>query len=341
MEISVIMPVYNGEKYIADTIDSILNQSFYDFEFIIINDGSNDTSREIIEGYCDNRIVLLNNKINLGIVHSLNRGLRKAGGKYIARIDCDDTCDKERLEKQKKYLDDHLSIGVVGCYVKIIDEFDREISSIKRSISQNQIKWKLLYDTTLMHPSVMFRKSLIIKYGMYSSEYPHSEDYELWSRLSSKTNFCQLSDFLVTLRKHRNNIGVKYSSKQGYTHLQIVKSNIRKYLKEGENEEYVSMIAMSIIPEYKTKNLKSSIIDYVFEILNNFIETYKLDKRDISWILNDFSNIILRVFSKLSFKKKIMGVQILLKNYFSLKYNKNLLAMYIIINILRKLLERK
>ena len=113
-KISVVMPAYNAEKYIGEAIESILNQTFKDFEFIIINDGSVDHTKEIIREYNDPRIVLLENDKNRGIVLSLNKGLDAATGKYIARMDADDIALKNRFERQVEYLDEHKDIGVLG-----------------------------------------------------------------------------------------------------------------------------------------------------------------------------------------------------------------------------------
>lgn len=119
-KISVVMPAYNAEKYIGEAIESILNQTFKDFEFIIINDGSVDHTKEIIREYNDPRIVLLENDKNRGIVLSLNKGLDAATGKYIARMDADDIALKNRFERQVEYLDEHKDIGVLGKVTDVV-----------------------------------------------------------------------------------------------------------------------------------------------------------------------------------------------------------------------------
>ncbi len=121
-KVSVIMSVYNGDKYLREAIESILNQTFTDFEFIIVNDGSTDNSLEIIESYDDERIKTINNKKNIGLTKSLNKALKFAKGKYIARQDADDVSLPNRFEKQVEYLDSHPEVALVGTSVYLIDE---------------------------------------------------------------------------------------------------------------------------------------------------------------------------------------------------------------------------
>ena len=116
------MPVYNGERYLREAIDSILNQTFKDFEFLIINDGSTDLSVEIIESYADKRISLAHNGQNLGLITTLNRGFDLACGEYIARMDCDDISLPDRLEKQVVFMDNHPEIGICGSWVSAISD---------------------------------------------------------------------------------------------------------------------------------------------------------------------------------------------------------------------------
>ena len=163
-KISVVMPAYNAEKYIGEAIESILNQTFKDFEFIIINDGSVDHTKEIIQKYNDSRIVLLENDKNRGIVLSLNKGLDAATGEYIARMDADDIALMNRLERQAEYLDEHKDIGVLGTGICI---FGEKIKEQKRVFTTNseQLKAELIFNPCIAHPTVMIRKSVLQKYN--------------------------------------------------------------------------------------------------------------------------------------------------------------------------------
>jgi len=121
-EVTVLMSVYNGEKYLREAIDSILNQTFTDFEFLIVNDGSTDRTAEILRSYDDPRIIIINNEKNIGLTKSLNIGLRMAKGEYIARMDADDVSMPERLQKQIELLNQKKNTGLVGTYYTIINE---------------------------------------------------------------------------------------------------------------------------------------------------------------------------------------------------------------------------
>src|SRR6185295_9135648 len=158
-QVSVLMSVYNGEKYLKEAMESILNQSFSDFEFLIFNDSSTDSSREIILSYNDPRIVLIDNKKNIGLTKTLNKGISLAKGKYIARMDADDVCHPERLNEQVNYLDKNAEVAVCGTWVQFLNE--NEV--VKLPTKKNEIKTLLFCNSCLAHPSVMIRKSFLEK----------------------------------------------------------------------------------------------------------------------------------------------------------------------------------
>ena len=208
-KISVVMPAYNAEKYIGEAIESILNQTFKDFEFIIINDGSVDHTKEIIREYNDPRIVLLENDKNRGIVLSLNKGLDAATGKYIARMDADDIALKNRFERQVEYLDEHKDIGVLGTG---ICTFGEKIKEQKRVFTTNaeQLKAELLFNSCIAHPTVMIRKSVLQKYNLkYNTEFAGAEDYCLWWNIAKVSKIATLPDILLDYRIHESQITKK------------------------------------------------------------------------------------------------------------------------------------
>ena len=142
-KVTVLMPVYNGSKYLKAAIDSILSQSFTDFEFLIINDGSTDDSVKIINSYHDQRIKLIDNKINQGLVAVLNQGLKLAIGEYIARMDSDDFSTCNRLSQQVRFMDKHNDIGVLGSWVKIMKGSDEFLG--RYFLNHEEIKANLLF----------------------------------------------------------------------------------------------------------------------------------------------------------------------------------------------------
>jgi len=211
-KVTVLMAVYNGEKYLRESIDSILNQTFTNFEFLIINDGSTDKTLEILKSYSDLRIKIINNKENIGLIKSLNKGLKIAKGKYIARMDADDISEPERFEKQVEFLNTNPSIGVVGINSIVIDEEGNIVSKLARPISHNKIIAKILSENQMVHSSLMLRKNLLEKYGYYNEEAILVEDYELLLRLFTVTKLANLPNYLHQWRK--NPTGISFSNRQ-------------------------------------------------------------------------------------------------------------------------------
>jgi glycosyltransferase involved in cell wall biosynthesis len=202
--ISVVMPVYNAERYLNDSIQSILNQTFKDFEFIIINDGSTDHSKKILEKFKkeDKRIVLINNTKNLGLQKTLNRGLKIAKGRYIARMDADDISLPNRLGIQFSYLEKNKDIFLIGGSAIVIDEEGEKIGSLLKGNNPKKIQKKLLKYNPFVHPSIMFRNT---KEFFYREKFICSEDYDLYLRMiSNKKLIVNIPDFLIRYRITKN-----------------------------------------------------------------------------------------------------------------------------------------
>jgi len=185
-KVSVILPVYNAEKYLAAAIDSILNQTFTDFELLLVNDGSTDSSETIIQRYNDPRIVYVQNEQNEGLIYSLNKAIDLARGEYIARMDADDIAMPARLEEQVKRFET-VSVAVLATTVKLIDENDQPLPDWEddvRHTSSEQIKRFLLKDNCVAHPTVLAKTELFRKYK-YQYNQKYSEDYDLWLRVAT------------------------------------------------------------------------------------------------------------------------------------------------------------
>jgi len=212
--VSVLMPVYNGEPYLREAVESILNQTFTDFEFIIIDDGSTDSTWEILIEHNDPRIRLVRNKANIGLIRSLNKGLGLARGEYIARMDADDVSFPERLAQQVSSLDGHPEVGVLGCGVQVIDGCGNP-SHIRRFPAEHGvIKWCLCFDDPIAHPTVMMRREVVVRAGGYNADMVHAEDYDLWRRLSWTTCLSNLPEVLLHLRRHEACITRAHRAKQ-------------------------------------------------------------------------------------------------------------------------------
>ena len=204
--LSVVIPVYNGEKYLNKAIDSILNQTFREFEFIIINDGSTDNSQRIIESYTDNRIIVIN-KPNTGLIDTLNMGISASTGEWIARMDADDISYPTRFAEQLKFIQD--DIAVIGSQACLIDEFDKIYGETRFDCENDKIRKKLRqYKSNIIHPSVIINKSMINRVGGYDPKMEVAEDYDLWLRLSGVGKIINVNKKLIGLRKHTGNISV-------------------------------------------------------------------------------------------------------------------------------------
>ncbi len=199
--ISVVMSVYNGRKYLCESVDSILNQTYKNFEFIIINDGSEDNSLDTLLEYQtrDNRLLIVNQS-NIGLTSSLNRGVKLAASGYIARQDADDVSMPTRLEKQLDYMENHPEVAVLGCYVDVFN-----VNGVLRTCraprySRKGMKRHLSSKNLFMHGSAMMRKSCLAKVGFYRDFFRRSQDYDLWLRLSQHFDIDILPEHLYKYR---------------------------------------------------------------------------------------------------------------------------------------------
>ncbi len=212
-DISVLMSVYNSEEYLAESIKSILNQTFKNFEFLIIDDGSTDKSLEIISSYNDKRIVLIKNKNNLGLAASLNKGMKLAKGKYIARMDADDIALPTRLDKQFSFMENNRDIDISGSYVQFFGN-DRD-TIVKYPLENEDIKARLIFNCAFAHPVVILRKnSFLDKNLFYDKAVKHAEDYELWSRVAQSCRMANIPEVLLRYRLHKDQVSKKYNLNQ-------------------------------------------------------------------------------------------------------------------------------
>mgnify|MGYP001566738074 FL=1 len=199
--LTVIMPAYNAEKFLEESISSILNQSFPDFELLIGDDGSTDRTLEIIRSLSDKRIIVIRNEKNLGIPYTLNRLIKASRGEYIARQDSDDISLPKRLEKHVAFLDKSPGIGLCGTQ---ITWFGSKRKRIRVPLQDKDIKASMLVFNPICQPTIMFRKSCLTEY--YDQTLEVAEDYALCYELSKETKLANLSDVLLKYRWHENSI---------------------------------------------------------------------------------------------------------------------------------------
>lgn len=229
-KVSVVMPVYKAAKTLRRSIESILNQTFMDFEFIIVNEfGSDDGSQEMIEEYAqrDNRVRLIQNTYRQGFAESLNIGILESKGTYIARMDADDYSYPMRFEKQVSYMEGHPKCVLCGTYFRMVKS-DQSSYVIKNPCDSEEIKAKLLFDCSFGHPTVMFRRGDFIKNNwMYRSEY-RGEDFELWTRVDGDVS--NIPEILVDYYWHGENFSLLYEEEAIYGACQVVKAQLRRKL---------------------------------------------------------------------------------------------------------------
>jgi len=211
--ISVVIPVYNGERFLDESIQSILNQTFKDFEFIIINDASTDNSLEIIKKYKDKRIRLINNKKNQGVSDSTNLGLIAAKGKYIANLGADDISHPERLEKQFNYLEKNPHIFLVGSSATYIDEEGKEIRKFRKYDDYEMLAWRLPKSCSIIYPTTMFKNEGFLFNKYFKSAMDYNFYFDL---LTHGKNLTNLPEFLIKYRVHEGSMSVYNKEEQTF-----------------------------------------------------------------------------------------------------------------------------
>lgn len=279
-KVSVLMSVYNTkEKFLREAIESILSQTFTDFEFLIVNDGSQNNSEEVILSYKDDRIKYIINEKNLGLVGSLNKGLKIAQGEYIARFDADDISLPQRLEKQVKFMDENPNVGLLGTQYE---------SFPKKRISNLLTDSKLIKETLLVesnqfgHPTVMIRKSVLDNYNLqYDKRALHMEDYKMWLDISKVTEIANLSEILLHYRRHPGSTCSKNVVEQNL--------NVQKFLFMAQSE-FFGINAdeqLKTIEKLQNKeNISAHDLEKITEFVNQVREKMKEKNFTIEYRLN-------------------------------------------------------
>lgn len=206
--VSVLMAVYNGEAYLEEALDSLLGQTWRDFELVVVEDGSTDGTPDILQRYAraDGRIVMVENPKNLGLVKSLNRGLAVCRGEYVARADADDVALPERLERQVRFLDERGEVGLLACAFYRMDAEGRVLKAMHPPTDDRFIRLRQLFMSSFVHSGVMFRRELVASVGGYDENCVHMEDVDLWARLREHTRMANLAEPLVYYRVHTQSI---------------------------------------------------------------------------------------------------------------------------------------
>ena len=234
------MPVYNAQDYLREAVDSILAQTDRDFELLAIDDGSTDTSREILASYDDPRLRIESNEKNLGLIATLNRGLDLARGEFIARMDADDFSLPDRLEKQIALLNRHPDFDAVSARYEFMDPQGQVMRhkhyGIDRPLSSTLVCWSSQFDVPFCHGAAVFRKSFFDRVGRYDPEFSHAEDYELFLRAQPESQLANHPDVLYRVRRHKENVSSQNRDEQIEATLKAIICWHAKFLGETIDE---------------------------------------------------------------------------------------------------------
>ncbi len=227
--LSVLMPVFNSERFVAEAIESILTQTFKDFEFLILDDASTDRSFEIIKDFenKDPRIKVYQNEKNLGVVASRNKLINLSKGKYIAWIDSDDVAIETRLKKQVNFLEAHPEIGMTGAYPIIIDENGKKIRKWWFETDPQKLKIELFFHSPFLSSSIVIRKSALPQ-NYYDSRFPVAEDFDLYSKIAEGFDIANIPEFLVKYRINSKGLSKSNTEKMERLSVQVIREHAER-----------------------------------------------------------------------------------------------------------------
>jgi len=314
--ISVILPVFNGEDHLAECIESILHQTYTNFEFIIVDDASTDNTPKILKKYSrqDERIKIITNLVNQKQTISANIACKNAVGKYLARMDADDIALPIRFEKQFAFLETNPITGIVGSWTDIISDNGQILGQWKTSAKHEVLIWDLLFGASFAHSSVMIRKDSIEQVGFY--QLSQAEDYDLWSRISRIASIANIPEVLQQKRVWDGQLAHRVVLKNQECHLQIMKNNMQELLSESEIDSDLVKVIYSAIEknqsEVESYRLAKaiSLINKLYDTCNSKTDLLREERNklkiDLFQLLNQFatwqrsSNIFLSIAQKMS-----------------------------------------
>ena len=227
--VTVLMPVFNGEAFVAEAIESILGQTWTDFELVIVDDGSTDSSPRILESFRDPRIRVITSPAREGIAQALNRGLAATSASLVARQDADDISHPTRLERQLAFLEANPSVVLVGTQVRVIDARGRvsRPPGWRRPLTHAGIRFQSMFDNPFIHGSVVFRREPV---GFYDTAFRSAEDFDLWSRVAAHHRVANLPEELVDHRMHADSMAAAFGSDHFTRERAVIERNVRDML---------------------------------------------------------------------------------------------------------------
>lgn len=312
-DISVVIASYNNENYIAETIQSILNQTYKYFELIIVDDCSTDNSRDVINSFSDPRIRLLTLNENRGPGIARNTGIKASKAKYVAIIDSDDIACPERLQKQYEFMEKNLQIGASGSWMKVINT-----ETVMQSAPEfDRIKLNSLFNSPLPNPSVIFRKAVLFENNIfYNEQYRQAQDYDLWAKLMWVTELANIPEVLTFYRVHENSITSVHKEKQVQNANIIRLEQLKRYGMNPSEQE--SDAHRSLSTHYRTlkdEELKK-LMEWAFKLYNMALDKKICDKNYVIEVIGskipfffkrceDLSTKTLKIYEESPFYKVV------------------------------------
>lgn len=252
--ISVILPAYNAQNTIGETIQSIITQTYRDWELIVINDGSTDDTKGVVMSFNDERIKYIENDENKKLIYTLNRGIELATGEYIARMDADDICHPNRFEKQVEYMESHPDVIVCGTQISYFGSKSTNYQKLSFPTDDKHLKRMLSLSTCFAHPTVMIRKSALIESGCrYDHNYKNAEDYSLWIDLMNYGKFGNLPDYLLYYRVSDTQVS---QPSNPITQASVIRCR-RKYVEQYLPSDIAELLFVNKISINTIKKVKS------------------------------------------------------------------------------------
>lgn len=282
------MPVYNASGYLREAVDSILGQTFGDFELIIINDGSTDDTDSILNRYVklDSRVLVYHQE-NQGVIVALNRACRLARGEYIARMDADDISLPTRLERQLEYIETRPQIGIVGTWIYTIDQNGSVKSAWRPPTKPKVLEWSNFFGVCVSHPTVLMRKRVLEKLDFYRYGTAHIEDVDLWLRASPITEFGNVPEILFKYRAWEGSISHTRRQFARESHVRLLASHIKGLLNVEPAIEAVAGLRQTRVgppPEnLRQIRLTAALIHQLYEVFVKKNHLTSEERREISW----------------------------------------------------------
>ena len=304
--VTIVMPVYNGARYLRASLDSILRQTFSDFECLVIDDRSTDASRDVIKSYRDPRIRLVEHDKNLGLVKTLNHGLALARGQYIARQDQDDVSHPTRLEKQVAFLDVHPDVAVLGTQVYSLDPRGRRHYpyGCYTASSALAIRWQILFDNPFVHPSVMMRTQMVRAISGYDERFPECEDYDLFSRLVHAYQGTNLKEPLVDYRYHDRSMDANRTKENNLLIGEIWRRNFKDHLNAEPGAAWMKFwLGINQPQDFDFVAHAEDVINSLNVIYGQFVSRYPQAQKDVQ-IRQHIAQILIRMSYKAALKDR-------------------------------------